>query len=85
MPDGVVYPSRLCVANAASILGGKLTTYRKMAEVVSDHVCGALGIDMASETATRPLPAADDPGRHDERAAADNGQGPTDADISGHS
>jgi glycerol-3-phosphate dehydrogenase len=71
------------VDNVASIVGGKLTTYRKMAAAVSDHVCDALGVDAACRTARRPLPAADDPGRLDELVAAYDGQGPTDADISG--
>ena len=71
------------VGNFASIVGGKLTTYRQMAEAVSDHVCGELGVDAACETATRPLPGADDPDRLDEFVAAYDGQGPTDADVSG--
>ncbi|WP_119842016.1 FAD-dependent oxidoreductase [Salinibacter ruber] len=71
------------VDNFASIVGGKLTTYRQMAEAVSDHVCGELGVDVACETATRPLPGADDPDRLDEFVAAYDGQGPTDADVSG--
>ena len=71
------------VGNFTSIVGGKLTTYRKMAAAVSDHVCDTLGVDAASDTATHPLPGADDPGRLDELVAAYDGQGPTDADISG--
>ena len=71
------------VENAASIVGGKLTTYRQMAEAVSDLVCDRLGVDAACETATRPLPGADDPEQLDEFVAAYDGQGPTDADVSG--
>ena len=72
------------VGNFTSIVGGKLTTYRKMAAAVSDHVCDWLGVDKASETARRPLPGADDPGRLDELVAAYDGQGPTDADVLQH-
>ncbi|WP_103020365.1 FAD-dependent oxidoreductase [Salinibacter altiplanensis] len=71
------------VDNFASIVGGKLTTHRQMAEAVSDHVCDKLGVDVACETATRPLPGAEDPGRLDEFVAAYDGQGPTDADVAG--
>ncbi|MEF8817556.1 MAG: FAD-dependent oxidoreductase [Salinibacter sp.] len=71
------------VDNFASIVGGKLTTYRQMAEAVSDHVCDKLGVDRPCETATRSLPGADDPDRLDSFVAAYDGQGPTDADVSG--
>ncbi len=42
-----------------SIVGGKLTTHRLMAEAVSDHVCGVLGIDEPCRTHEIPLPAAE--------------------------
>jgi len=71
------------VINFASIVGGKLTTYRQMAEAVSDLVCDKLGVDAECETATRPLPGADNPDRLDDFVAAYDGQGPTDADVSG--
>jgi glycerol-3-phosphate dehydrogenase len=44
-----------------TIVGGKFTTYRMMAERVGDHVCELLGVDAASETATVPLPGSEDP------------------------
>jgi glycerol-3-phosphate dehydrogenase len=69
------------VDNFASIVGGKLTTYRQMAEAVSDLVCDRIGVDIACETATRPLPGADDPDRLDEFVAAYDGRGPTDEDV----
>lgn len=71
------------VDNFASIVGGKLTTYRQMAEAVSDFVCDTLGVDAECETATRPLPGADDPDRLDDFVATYDGQGPTDADVVG--
>jgi glycerol-3-phosphate dehydrogenase len=71
------------VANAASVVGGKLTTYRQMAEATADLVCDHLGVDAACETADRALPGADDPARLDEFVARYDGQGPTDADVVG--
>ncbi|MES3517811.1 MAG: anaerobic glycerol-3-phosphate dehydrogenase subunit GlpA [Natronomonas sp.] len=43
-----------------SIVGGKLTTYRMMAEDITDHVCDRLGIDAACTTADEPLPGSSD-------------------------
>ena len=39
-----------------SIVGGKLSMYRLMAEETSDAVCRKLGLQAASTTASRPLP-----------------------------
>ena len=69
------------VDNVVSVVGGKLTTYRRMAESTTDLVCDALGVDADSETAERPLPGADDPDRLDAYVARYDGQGPTDADV----
>ena len=44
----------------ASIVGGKLTTYRMMAEQISDHVCEKLGVDAECHTAEEPLPGSED-------------------------
>ena len=46
----------------ASIVGGKFTTYRMMAEEVADHVCAALGVSARCRTADEPLPGSEDPG-----------------------
>ncbi|WP_049893489.1 anaerobic glycerol-3-phosphate dehydrogenase subunit GlpA [Halogranum rubrum] len=43
-----------------SIVGGKLTTYRMMAEQISDHVCEKLGVDAECRTADVPLPGSED-------------------------
>jgi len=43
-----------------SIVGGKLTTYRMMAEQISDHVCEKLGVDAECRTADEPLPGSED-------------------------
>jgi len=43
-----------------SIVGGKFTTYRLMAEQITDHVCDLLGVDAACTTAEEPLPGSED-------------------------
>ena len=42
-----------------SIVGGKLTTYRAMAEATADAVCDRLDVSAACRTADEPLPDAD--------------------------
>jgi glycerol-3-phosphate dehydrogenase len=69
------------VANMTSVVGGKLTTYRQMAEQASDQVCDRLGIDAECRTAEEPLTGADDAQRLNELVAAYDGQGPTDKDV----
>lgn len=49
------------VSGFTTIVGGKLTTYRLMAESVADHVCERLGVDAPCRTAAEPLPGRDDP------------------------
>ncbi|MFC6768492.1 FAD-dependent oxidoreductase, partial [Natrinema soli] len=71
------------VENCCSIVGGKLTTYRRMAEATADLVCDRLGVDADCETAERRLPGASDPSRLDEFVRQFDGQGPTDADLVG--
>jgi glycerol-3-phosphate dehydrogenase len=46
------------VENFVSIVGGKLTTYRLMAEHAADAVCRKLGVEAACRTAEEPLPEA---------------------------
>jgi glycerol-3-phosphate dehydrogenase len=43
-----------------SIVGGKFTTYRMMAEDITDHVCDLFGIDAECRTADVPLPGSED-------------------------
>jgi glycerol-3-phosphate dehydrogenase len=43
-----------------SIVGGKLTTYRMMAERLSDHVCERLGVKATCRTADEPLPGSEE-------------------------
>ena len=44
------------LGNFTSISGGKLTTYRLMAEKTADLVCGRLGVSFPCVTRTEPLP-----------------------------
>ncbi|KAA9396736.1 FAD-dependent oxidoreductase [Haloarcula sp. CBA1130] len=69
------------VDNMASIVGGKLTTYRQMAEATADLVCDALGVDADCRTADQTLPNVDDPKQLDALVAEFDGQGPTDEDV----
>jgi len=58
-------------ARALTILGGKITTYRVLAESVVDRLAPALGCNARAWTADRPLPGGDfDPGykRHGKAA-----------------
>ncbi|WP_255192035.1 anaerobic glycerol-3-phosphate dehydrogenase subunit GlpA [Natronobeatus ordinarius] len=48
------------VTGMASIVGGKVTTYRAMAETVADHVCAELGVRASCSTADEPLPGSEE-------------------------
>ena len=51
--------------NFTTISGGKLTTFRLMAELTMDKVCEQLGVDRACTTAETPVPGVDqDQPRH---------------------
>ncbi len=43
-----------------TITGGKLMTYRLMAEMATDAVCRKLGVEKPCETATTPLPGSEE-------------------------
>jgi glycerol-3-phosphate dehydrogenase len=47
------------VENFVSIVGGKLTTYRLMAEEGIDAMCRSLGVDRPCRTADEPLPGSE--------------------------
>jgi glycerol-3-phosphate dehydrogenase len=57
------------LAGLASIVGGKLTTYRSMAAALVDHVSEELGYATACRTADVALPGGDDPAALRERMA----------------
>ena len=69
------------VANLHTVVGGKLTTYREMAEVTSDRVCERLGVDEPSRTADERLPGADDPAELDAFVERYGGANPTDSGV----
>ncbi|ELY96962.1 glycerol-3-phosphate dehydrogenase [Natrialba chahannaoensis JCM 10990] len=71
------------VANVVSIVGGKLTTYRRMAESVADLVADQLGVGDSSTTAERELVGASSASEIDAFVDEFDGQGPTDADLVG--
>lgn len=66
-----------------TVVGGKLTTYRRMAEAVADVVCDRLGVEAACRTAEVPLPGHDDADRLDALVARFDAAGPADADVVG--
>lgn len=57
------------IDNFTSITGGKLTTYRLMAEKTADMVCGKMGVTAPCKTKTEPMPVTHD-GRWAEPASA---------------
>jgi glycerol-3-phosphate dehydrogenase len=69
------------VENVATIVGGKLTTYRQMAEATSDLVGDRLGVDEPCRTADRRLPGAEDPAVLDQFVDRFDSRGPTDEDV----
>jgi glycerol-3-phosphate dehydrogenase len=68
------------ISGLTTVTGGKLTTHRLMAEVVSDAVCERLGVSEPSRTAESELPA-EDPDTVDDLVAAFDATGPADSDI----
>ena len=54
-----------------SVIGGKITTYRRLAEETVDQVCAVLGRKRPHWTASAPLPGGDLPGGDFERFAAE--------------
>ena len=48
------------IAGFLTITGGKLTTFRRMAEVATDAVCEHLGVDAPCRTADETLPGSED-------------------------
>jgi glycerol-3-phosphate dehydrogenase len=53
------HQSRDGVAGFITITGGKWTTYRQMAEVTVDRVCGQLGVERECRTHLEPLPGSE--------------------------
>lgn len=53
------HASRDGLAGLITVTGGKLTTYRKMAEEATDLVCRKLGVRRPCQTASKPLPGSE--------------------------
>ncbi|MFC6905372.1 FAD-dependent oxidoreductase [Halalkalicoccus tibetensis] len=71
------------VSGFSSIVGGKLTTYRAMAEATADHVAERVGREGECSTAEEPLVGHDAPGRIDELVAEFEANNPADSDVIG--
>jgi glycerol-3-phosphate dehydrogenase len=69
------------VEGFVTVVGGKLTTHRKMAEATADLVCDRLGVSTPCRTAERPLPGADDPERLDALLGEFGVEAPADGGI----
>ena len=69
------------VENFVSIVGGKLTTYRRMAESTANLVCDRLDVGGECETAERRLPGVDAPETLERYVKMYDGHGPADADV----
>lgn len=71
-----------------TITGGKMMTYRLMAEIATDMACKKLGIDKKCETAIKPLPGSEDTqvdnGNGFARLAAEGRHGTLVTDINEH-
>lgn len=62
------HESRDGIRSFISITGGKLTSYRLMAEMATDLICSKLNVDKDCQTAALPLPGSE---------TADSGEGPS--------
>lgn len=71
------------IENFASIVGGKLTTHRLMAEATADLVSERLEVDTACSTAETPLPGASNPAALDQYVHEFDAESPADTDIIG--
>ena len=70
------------VSGLASVLGGKMTGYRSIAEEAVDLVCAKLGLSGRCRTSETPLPGA--PGVSDEQLASIAGQSGLSVDTLSH-
>jgi glycerol-3-phosphate dehydrogenase len=66
-----------------TIVGGKLTTYRLMAEATADHVVERLGVDEPCRTAEEPLVGSEDPELLDAYVDEFDAHNPADAEVVG--
>ncbi|MGB9965047.1 anaerobic glycerol-3-phosphate dehydrogenase subunit GlpA [Halobacterium hubeiense] len=54
------HADRDALPGMTTVVGGKFTTYRMMAESVADHVCDRFGVDADCRTADVPLPGSEE-------------------------
>ena len=54
------HEERDALPGLTTIVGGKFTTYRLMAEQIADHFCSELGLSATCRTAEVPLPGSED-------------------------
>ena len=71
------------VGGFTSVVGGKLTTHRMMAEAAADAIAERLGVDEPCRTADEQLYAHDDPATLDALVEEFDIDGPADADVVG--
>ncbi len=71
------------VGGFISVVGGKLTTHRMMAEAAADAIAERLGVDEPCRTADEQLYAHDDPATLDALVEEFDIDGPADADVVG--
>lgn len=57
------------VSGFISVMGGKLTTYRLMAEMATDMVCKKLKVSALCQTAELPLPGSEEAEKKEKRSA----------------
>jgi len=69
------------LAGLTTVVGGKLTTYRLMAEATADLVADRLGVDARCRTDETPLVGHDDPERLDALVDEFDAGGPADANL----
>jgi glycerol-3-phosphate dehydrogenase len=69
------------VENFTSVVGGKLTSYRLMAEKTADLVADRLGVDEPCRTAEATLPGANDPTELNRFVSTYDAVSPTDEDV----
>ncbi|MEE6210318.1 FAD-dependent oxidoreductase [Salarchaeum sp. III] len=75
------HAERDSVSGLTSVVGGKLTTYRLMAEATADHVTDLLNVDAECRTAEEELPGADDVEALDSFVREFDAGGPADVDV----
>lgn len=71
------------VGGFTSVVGGKLTTHRMMAEAAADSIAERLGVSEPCRTAEEPLVGSEDPERLDAFVQEFDVDGPADSDVVG--